>query len=80
MVIRFNIVKSNFSLPDITERMLTLQLRKLEDNAVVKRTVYAEVPARVMYELTELGYQLKPIIQELGKWGKKLKQAPEFNK
>jgi len=67
-------------LPDITERMLTLQLRKLEDSAVVKRTVYAEVPARVMYELTELGYQLKPIIEELGKWGEKLKLAPEFNK
>ncbi|WP_293888210.1 MULTISPECIES: winged helix-turn-helix transcriptional regulator [unclassified Sphingobacterium] len=67
-------------LPSITERMLTLQLRKLEEHRVVKRHVYAEVPARVMYELTKLGYPLRPIIEELGKWGEKLKQAPEFNK
>ncbi|WP_293939336.1 winged helix-turn-helix transcriptional regulator [Sphingobacterium sp. UBA5996] len=67
-------------LPNITERMLTLQLRKLEEHRVVKRHVYAEVPARVMYELTKLGYPLRPIIEELGKWGEKLKQAPEFNK
>lgn len=60
-------------LPDITERMLTLQLRKLEENKIVKRTVYAEVPPRVEYELTEIGHELKPIIKELEKWGKKHK-------
>jgi len=62
-------------LPGITERMLTLQLRKLEEDNIIKRTVYAEVPARVLYELTTLGYELKPIIQELGKWGEKLQQV-----
>ena len=62
-------------LPGITERMLTLQLRKLEDDNIIKRTVYAEVPARVLYELTALGYELKPIIRELGKWGEKLQQV-----
>lgn len=58
-------------LPNITERMLTLQLRKLEENKIVKRTVYAEVPPRVEYELTRIGYDLKPIIKELEKWGRK---------
>ena len=60
-------------LPNITERMLTLQLRKLEENKVVKRTVYAEVPPRVEYELTPIGYELKPIIEQMEKWGKKHK-------
>ncbi|WP_257669820.1 winged helix-turn-helix transcriptional regulator [Parapedobacter tibetensis] len=60
-------------LPNITERMLTLQLRKLEANEIVKRTVYAEVPPRVEYELTPIGYKLKSIIKELESWGKKHK-------
>lgn len=60
-------------LPNITERMLTLQLRKLEESKVVKRTVYAEVPLRVEYELTPIGYELKTIIRELGKWGQRHK-------
>jgi DNA-binding HxlR family transcriptional regulator len=60
-------------LPNITERMLTLQLRKLEANNIVKRTVYAEVPPRVEYELTAIGYELRPIIKHLEKWGEKHK-------
>lgn len=60
-------------LPNITERMLTLQLRKLEENKIVKRTVYAQVPPKVEYELTEIGLELGPIIKELGKWGEKHK-------
>ena len=56
-------------LPNITERMLTLHLRKLEINKIVQRTVYAEVPPRVEYELTPIGYELKPIIKQLEKWG-----------
>jgi DNA-binding HxlR family transcriptional regulator len=60
-------------LPNITERMLTLQLRKLEENKIVKRTIYAEVPPRVEYELTPIGYELKPIIKQLEKWGEKHK-------
>lgn len=58
-------------LPNITERMLSLQLKKLEENKVVKRTVYTEVPPRVEYELTPIGYELEPIIKQLGKWGEK---------
>lgn len=57
-------------LPNITERMLTLQLRKLEQEKILKRTVYAEVPPRVEYELTPIGYELKPIITALGDWGR----------
>lgn len=60
-------------LPNITERMLTLQLRRLEAYNIVKRTVYAEVPPRVEYELTPIGYELKPVIRELEKWGEKHK-------
>ncbi|MDO1446457.1 helix-turn-helix domain-containing protein [Rhodocytophaga aerolata] len=60
-------------LPNITERMLTLQLRKLEAKKIVKRTVYAEVPPRVEYELTPIGYELEPVIKQLEKWGEKHK-------
>jgi DNA-binding HxlR family transcriptional regulator len=60
-------------MPGITERMLTLQLRKLEENKIVTRTVYAEIPPRVEYELTPIGYQLKPIIKHLEIWGDKHK-------
>ncbi len=60
-------------LPSITERMLTLQLRKLEEHKIVKRTVYAEVPPRVEYELTEIGKDLRPVIKQLEKWGDKHK-------
>ena len=69
--LRYNEIKK--CLPNITERMLTLQLRKLEESGIVKRTVYAEVPLRVTYELTVIGRELSPIIHELGKWGTKLK-------
>lgn len=60
-------------LPNITERMLTLQLRKLEADKIVKRTIYAEVPPRVEYELTTMGYELRAIINELESWGIKHK-------
>nr|WP_295923833.1 helix-turn-helix domain-containing protein [uncultured Dyadobacter sp.] len=56
-------------MPGITERMLTLQLRKLEENQIITRTVYAEIPPRVEYELTPIGNDLKPIIKLLESWG-----------
>lgn len=56
-------------LPNITERMLTLHLRKLEENKLVIRTVYPEVPPRVDYQLTESGRELIPILQSLKSWG-----------
>jgi len=65
--LRFGELKKK--LPGITERMLTLQLRKLEEHKIISRTVYAEVPPRVEYELTEIGYALKSVIMELEVWG-----------
>jgi DNA-binding HxlR family transcriptional regulator len=56
-------------MPGITQRMLTKQLRALEDDALVTRTVFAEVPPRVEYELSELGLKLRPVIDALKKWG-----------
>lgn len=56
---------------NITERMLTLHLRELESDGIIKRTVYAEVPPRVEYELTEIGTELIPIWKQLGQWGAK---------
>lgn len=58
-------------IPNITERMLTHQLRKMEVGNLVTRTVYAEVPPRVEYELTKSGQELRPIIKQLEDWGKK---------
>ncbi len=57
------------AIPSATQRMLTLQLRELEADGIVQRTVYAEVPPRVDYELTELGQSLKPVLLVMRKWG-----------
>lgn len=67
--LRFGELKKR--IPSITERMLTLQLRKMEEGGLVKRTVYAEVPPRVEYELTKSGQELRPILKQLEEWGKK---------
>lgn len=64
---RFSELKKEFSF--ITERMLTLQLRALEKDGLVKRTVYAEVPPRVEYELTAMAFELAPIFKQLSDWG-----------
>ncbi len=53
----------------VTQRMLTKQLRDLEDCGLVKRTVYAEVPPKVEYELTQVGKSLQPILILLKEWG-----------
>jgi DNA-binding HxlR family transcriptional regulator len=75
--LRFSELKKR--LPNITERMLTLQLRKLEENAIVKRTVYAEVPPRVEYELTPIGYDLKAVIKQLEAWAEKHKEVTGYH-
>jgi DNA-binding HxlR family transcriptional regulator len=64
---RFNELKR--LMPKITQRMLTKQLRELEKDGIVLRTVYAEVPPRVEYSLTEFGQTLLPILHALEKWG-----------
>jgi len=55
--------------PAITQRMLTLQLRELEEDGVVNREVYHQVPPKVEYSLTEFGRTLTPIIKLMKDWG-----------
>jgi DNA-binding HxlR family transcriptional regulator len=59
-------------IPDITEKMLSLQLKSLEDDGLVKREVFPEVPLRVEYSLTEFGKTLVPVIEAIAKWGQAL--------
>jgi len=58
-------------IPKITDRMLSKELRDLEMNKLIKRTVYDSVPVIVEYSLTEYGESLDDLIQELYKWGTK---------
>ncbi|MAI37187.1 helix-turn-helix domain-containing protein [Alteromonas sp.] len=57
-------------LQGVTQKMLTQQLRELERDKLVNRKVYAEVPPRVEYSLTELGRTLEPTLRQLCEWGK----------
>lgn len=57
------------SVIGITQSMLTSQLRELEDDGIITRKIYAEIPPRVEYTLTEFGLTLSPIIQSMAKWG-----------
>ncbi|MEN7551779.1 helix-turn-helix domain-containing protein [Rapidithrix thailandica] len=57
------------SIPDVSERMLVMQLRELEKGELVKRIVYAEVPPKVEYELTALGLSMRPMLQSISDWG-----------
>jgi len=67
--LRFSELKNEFSY--MSDRMLTLQLKALEQDGLIKRTVYAEVPPRVEYELTEMALELGPILSQLSEWGGK---------
>jgi DNA-binding HxlR family transcriptional regulator len=55
--------------PRITQRMLTKQLRQLEEDGLVSRKVYTQVPPKVEYSLTEMGRSLMPILDQLCEWG-----------
>ena len=57
------------SIGSVSQKVLTAQLRDMEENGLVNRTVYAEVPPRVEYSLTEIGHNLKPIIDAMMDWG-----------
>lgn len=59
-------------LSGVTQRMLTKQLRELEESGLVARTVYAEVPPRVEYRLTDEGRSLEPLLRALESWGVRL--------
>ncbi|MUT66498.1 helix-turn-helix domain-containing protein [Paenibacillus sp. NEAU-GSW1] len=56
-------------MPGITQKMLTQQLRELEQDGIVNRIVYQQVPPKVEYELTEYGDSLRPILNALCAWG-----------
>lgn len=66
---RFAILRRK--IPGVSERMLTQQLRELEDDGIVHREVYTEVPPKVKYSLTEYGKTLRPITEVMCKWGKR---------
>jgi DNA-binding HxlR family transcriptional regulator len=57
-------------IPGVTEKMLTQQLRELEADGIVKRTVYATVPPKVEYSMTPYGQSLKQALKEISKWGR----------
>lgn len=57
------------SIGSVSQKVLTAQLRDMEENGLVNRKVYAEVPPRVEYSLTELGQSLKPILDAMWNWG-----------
>ena len=67
-LMRFNALQKN--IPDISQKMLTVTLRTLEEDGFVKRHVYAEVPPRVEYSLTDRATSLLPHINSLIMWAK----------
>lgn len=64
---RFNELKK--LLPKITQKMLTQQLRELENDSLVERKVYPQIPPKVEYSLTEFGENLMPILRMMCDWG-----------
>ena len=67
--LRFSEIKR--SIPNITQKMLTKQLRELEADGIVHREVYPQVPPKVEYSLTEIGKTVMPEIRSLCDWGDK---------
>lgn len=57
------------SLPGVTQKMLTQQLREMERDGLVRRKVFAQVPPKVEYSLTELGVSLRPVVDAMCRWG-----------
>ena len=63
------------SVGNVSQKVLTAQLRTMEESGLVNRKVYAEVPPRVEYSLTELGKSLKPILDSMWTWGEEYKSS-----
>lgn len=70
---RFGELKAG--LPGISQKVLTDNLRDLESNGLIIRTVYPEVPPRVEYALSDLGNSLRPLFRSMEEWGSSYKQA-----
>lgn len=64
---RFGELKKSLGM--VSQKVLTAKLRQMEENGLLTRKVFAEVPPRVEYTLTELGYSLKPILEIMKDWG-----------
>lgn len=62
------------SIGSVSQKVLTAQLRDMEASGLVHRQVYAEVPPRVEYSLTELGQSLKPVLDAMQNWGEEYKE------
>lgn len=67
-ILRFSELKK--TIPSITQKMLTQQLRELEADGLIIRTVYPQVPPKVEYQLSEMGVTLMPILSSMCDWGK----------
>lgn len=70
---RFNELKK--SLEGISQKVLTDSLRSMEDDGIITRTVYAEVPPRVEYALSDVGKSMRPILDAMKEWGMKYKES-----
>ena len=69
---RFNELKKD--LEGISQKVLTDSLRSMEEDGIVTRTVYPEVPPRVEYAMSELGQSMRPIIDAMAEWGRRYKE------
>jgi DNA-binding HxlR family transcriptional regulator len=65
------------SVKGITQSMLTQQLRELEDDGLISRKIYAEIPPRVEYTLSEFCLTLSPIMQSMAKWGEEFRMKKQ---
>lgn len=65
------------SIGSVSQKVLTAQLRDMEEKGLVIRKVYAEVPPRVEYTLTETGYSLRPVLEAMASWGAEYKKKAE---
>lgn len=63
------------SIGSVSQKVLTAQLRDMEENGLINRKVYAEVPPRVEYSLTDLGKSLEPILDAMWNWGEGYKAS-----
>lgn len=72
-IIRFNELQR--LLPNITQKTLTMQLRELENDGIIFRKIYPEVPPKVEYGLTALGESMKSILRSMCEWGKFYQQT-----
>ena len=70
---RFNELKNN--LDGISQKVLTDSLRSMEEDGIITRTVYPEVPPRVEYSLSKLGESMRPIIKAMEQWGTEYKET-----